>query len=66
MSEYTKKIVKIVVGIIALAVCLALVVIGHSIGSSGGLSTGIAGLGVELLGLAGVLVLLGVYNHGYQ
>ena len=63
MNEYTKKKVKIVAGLLALAVCIALVVIGHNLGASGGLSTGLA---VELLGLGGVLALLGVYNHGYQ
>ena len=50
MNEYTKKKVKIVAGLLALA----------------GLSTGLTGLAVELLGLGGVLALLGVYNHGYQ
>ena len=63
MNEYTKKKVKIVAGLLALAVCIALVVIGHNLGASGGLSTGLT---VELLGLGGVLALLGVYNHGYQ
>ena len=51
MNEYTKKKVKIVAGLL---------------GASGGLSTGLTGLAVELLGLGGVLALLGVYNHGYQ
>ena len=64
MNEYTKKKVKIVAGLLALAVCIALVVIGHNLGASGG--TGLTGLAVELLGLGGVLALLGVYNHGYQ
>ena len=63
MNEYTKKKVKIVAGLLALAVCIALVV---NLGASGGLSTGLTGLAVELLGLGGVLALLGVYNHGYQ
>lgn len=66
MNEYTKKKVKIIVGLAALLACLVLVVVGHNVGSTGGLSTGFAGLGIELLGLAGVLVLLGIYNHGYQ
>ncbi len=66
MNEYTKKKVKIIVGILALAVCLALVVIGHSVGATGTWATGMKGLGIELLGLVGVLALLGIYNHGYQ
>ena len=66
MNEYTKKKVKIVAGLLALAVCIALVVIGPNLGASGGLSTGLTGLAVELLGLGGVLALLRVYNHGYQ
>ena len=41
MNEYTKKKVKIVAGLLALAVCIALVVIGHNLGASGGLSTGL-------------------------
>ena len=51
MNEYTKKKVKIVAGLLALAVCIALVVIGHNLGASGGLSMGLTGLAVELLGL---------------
>ncbi len=65
MNEYTKKKVKIAAGLAALLVCLALVVLGHSVGASGGLSQGLTGLGVELLGLAGILVLLYLYNKPY-
>lgn len=66
MNEYTRKKMKIAVGLVALVLCLVLVVFGHNFGSSGTLSTGIAGLGIELVGLAGVLVLLGIYNKGYK
>ena len=66
MNEYTRKKVKIAVGLVALVLCLVLVVFGHNFGSCGTLSTGIGGLGIELVGLAGVLVLLGIYNKGYK
>lgn len=66
MNEYTKGKVKILAGVLALLVCLGLVVAGHSIGNFGDLATGLKGLAVELAGLAGILVLLGVYNHTQQ
>lgn len=65
MNEYTKKTLTLVLAAIALIACLWLVVRGHSVGfASGGL--GIGGLLFELGGLAGILVLLGLYNHSYQ
>ncbi|WP_367925030.1 hypothetical protein [uncultured Ruthenibacterium sp.] len=66
MNEYTRKKVKIAIGLLAFAACLLLVIVGHNFGSTGGLSSGIGGLVIELVGLAGVLVLLGIYNKGYQ
>lgn len=66
MNEYTRKKVRVAVGLIALVICLLLVVAGHNFGASGSLSNGIGGLCIELLGLAGVLVLLGIYNKGYK
>lgn len=65
MNEYTRKTLTKLVAAAALIACLWLVVHGHSVGfSSGGL--GLGGLAFELAGLAGILVLLGLYNHSYQ
>ena len=66
MNEYTKGKLKVLAGLIALAVCIGLVVAGHSVGNFGDLATGLKGLGLELLGLAGILALMAVYNHGQQ
>ena len=65
MNAYTRKTLTKLVAAAALIACLWLVVHGHSVGvSSGGL--GLGGLAFELAGLAGILVLLGLYNHSYQ
>lgn len=40
-------------------ICVALVVLGHR-------NIGLAGLGTQLLGLAGLLALLGYYNKKYK
>lgn len=53
-------------GLVALVICLLLVVLGHNFGASGSLANGIGGLGIELVGLAGILTLLGIYNKGYK
>ena len=66
MNEYTKGKVKVLVGVLVLLVCLALVLAGHAIGNFGDLVTGLKGLAVQLAGLAGILALLGVYNHSQQ
>lgn len=66
MNEYTRRIVKIVVGLVAVVVCLALIVWGHSIGAFGDLAQGLKGLGLEVLGLAGLVTLLGIYNRRYK
>ena len=42
--------------------CLCLVVAGHRMGSTAS-GLGAGGLVMELVGLAGVLTLLGLYNH---
>lgn len=64
MNEYMKKTLTVILGVVALFACLWLVVHGHSVGfAAGGL--GLGGLAFELAGLAGILVLLGIYNHGY-
>lgn len=65
MNEYTRKKVKVALGILAALVCIALVIIGHSMGFMSDMTQGIIGLGVQLLGLAGILVLLYLYNKPY-
>ncbi|HIX13594.1 MAG TPA: hypothetical protein H9985_08315 [Candidatus Anaerofilum faecale] len=65
MNEYTLKKVKVALGILAALVCIALVIIGHSMGFMSDMTQGIIGLGVQLLGLAGILVLLYLYNKPY-
>ena len=65
MNEYTLKKVKVALGILAALVCIALVIIGHSMGFMSDMTQGIIGLGVKLLGLAGILVLLYLYNKPY-
>ena len=65
MNEYTLKKVKVALGILAALVCIALVIIGHSMGFMSDMTQGIIGLGVQLLGLAGILVLLFLYNKPY-
>lgn len=66
MNEYTKKTLKTVLAVIAVLVCLALVVIGHSMGFMSDFTQGVIGLFVELAGLAGILVLLYLYNRSYK
>lgn len=66
MNEYTRKKIRIAMGLVALVICLLLVVLGHNFGASGSLANGIGGLGIELVGLAGILTLLGIYNKGYK
>lgn len=56
MNEQVKKVI---IGILVAAVfvlCIALVVIGQR-------HIGLGGLGLELLGLAGLLFLLWLYNY---
>ena len=65
MKEYTKKKLVSAAGVVWLRICVGLVIAGHTIGTFGTLSQGLAGLGVELLGLAGILVLLYLYNKPY-
>lgn len=66
MNEYTKKTVKTILAVIAALVCLALVIIGHSMGFMADFTQGVIGLCVELVGLAGILVLLYLYNRSYK
>ena len=59
MNEHTKKIVQRLIAVIVFAVCIWLVVAGQK-------HIGPAGLGVMLIGLAGLIVLLWLYNRKYQ
>lgn len=65
MNEYAKKKLTVAAGIVAVLVCIGLVIFGHNYGFSGDLSKGIGGLGIEILGLAGILVLLYLYNKPF-
>ena len=66
MNEYQKRTVKVILALIAALVCIALVVVGHSMGFMSDYVQGVIGLCVELVGLAGILVLLYLYNRGYK
>lgn len=59
MSDYTKKILIGILVAIVFVVCIVLVVIGQK-------NVGPTGLLTMLLGLAGLLVLLGLYNRQYK
>lgn len=48
-----------IVAAILFVVCVWLVIAGHR-------NIGLAGLGTQLLGLAGLLALLGFYNHQFK
>lgn len=65
MNEYKRKTLKVILAIIAVLVCIGLIIAGHSMGFMSSMAQGIAGLGVQLLGLAGILVLLYLYNKPY-
>ena len=59
MNEQTKKIVIGILIAIVFCVCVALVIIGQR-------NIGLAGLGTELLGLAGLITLLWLYNRQFK
>lgn len=59
MSDLTKKILIGIVVLIVFVVCVALVIVGQR-------SIGPAGLGKQLLGVAGLIVLLWLYNRQYK
>lgn len=59
MNEQNKKIITGIVVAVVFCICVALVIIGHR-------NIGLAGLGTQLLGLAGLLALLGLYNKKYK
>ncbi len=62
MRQYTVKYIKMALAALVLIGCLCLVVAGHRMGSTAS-GLGAGGLVMELVGLAGVLTLLGLYNH---
>lgn len=59
MNEYTKKILVGLLAAIVFVVCIVLVIVGQK-------SVGPTGLLTMLVGLAGLLVLLGIYNKQYK
>lgn len=59
MSENTKKVLAGIVIFIVFAACMALIVIGQR-------NIGPAGLGTMLIGLAGLIFLLWLYNRQYK
>ncbi|MCI8281843.1 MAG: hypothetical protein HFI76_09135 [Lachnospiraceae bacterium] len=59
MNEFAKKIVTAVVVLIVFVVCVALVVIGQR-------NIGATGLLVQLIGVAGLIILLWLYNRQYK
>lgn len=59
MNEYTKKILTGILVVVVFVVCIALVVVGQK-------NIGPTGLLTMLVGLAGLLVLLGIYNKQYK
>jgi len=59
MNEFTKKIVTAIVVLIVFVVCVALVVIGQRY-------IGASGLMIQLVGVAGLVVLLWLYNRQYR
>ncbi|MCI8592876.1 MAG: hypothetical protein HFI88_11155 [Lachnospiraceae bacterium] len=59
MNEFTKKIVTAIVVLIVFVVCVALVVIGQR-------NIGASGLMIQLVGVAGLVVLLWLYNRQYR
>ena len=59
MSETTKKVVVEFLVAALFCVCIALVVVGHR-------NIGLQGLITELIGLAGLVFLLWLYNRQYR
>lgn len=64
MNEYWLKYLKVAVAVVVVVACLVLVIVGHRCGTDAG-GLGLQGLFMEFGGLAGLLALLGVYNHNY-
>ena len=65
MNDYKPKHINAISAIVAALVCLGLVIAGHTMGFMASMTQGLVGLGIQLLGLAGILVLLYLYNKPY-
>lgn len=59
MNEQNKKWITICIVMVVFCICVALVILGHK-------NIGLEGLGTQLLGLAGLICLLGLYNKKYK
>lgn len=59
MNEFTKKIITAVIVFLVFVVCVVLVVTGQR-------NVGAAGLLTQLLGVAGLIILLWLYNRQYK
>lgn len=59
MNEFAKKLVAAVAVLIVFVVCVVLVVVGQR-------NIGAAGLMTQLVGVAGLVVLLWLYNRQYR
>lgn len=59
MGENVKKIIAGILVAIAFCVCIVLVIVGHR-------NIGLQGLITELTGLAGLIVLLWLYNRQFR
>lgn len=59
MNEYTKKIVIGILAAIVFAICIVLVVVGQK-------NVGPTGLLTMLIGLAGLIILLWLYNRQFK
>lgn len=60
MNEYLKKKLLVILSLVIIILCVALVIIGQR--QTGQLS----GLGLEMLGLIGILIILYIYNKPYS
>lgn len=59
MNEYAKKRLLVLGGVLVLAVCLALIIVGQR-------SVGWGRLGLMVLGLCGMIALLYLYNRSVE
>lgn len=59
MNDTAKKIIVGILVAIVFCVCVALVIVGHR-------NVGLQGLIIELIGLAGLIFLLWLYNRQYR
>lgn len=59
MNDTRKKIIVGILVAIVFCVCVALVIVGHR-------NVGLQGLIIELIGLAGLIFLLWLYNRQYR